>query len=118
MPPSRWAPASSARENTEGPASREWGGGPSSCAVLQAGAQAALPIWVDVDEFERLCFDQVAVHGGRVVKMVGDEVMFATERLVGQVQGVQLAPAPVVRVLAFLKAREHDSFHGLGHTME
>lgn len=34
-----------------------------------------------VDRFEALAFDQVAVHGGRVAKMIGDEVMFVVDDL-------------------------------------
>ncbi|HEX2849425.1 MAG TPA: adenylate cyclase regulatory domain-containing protein [Acidimicrobiales bacterium] len=33
-----------------------------------------------VGRFESLAFDQVAMHGGRVAKMIGDEVMFVVER--------------------------------------
>lgn len=33
-----------------------------------------------IDKFEGIAFDVVAVHGGRVVKMIGDEVMFAAPR--------------------------------------
>ncbi len=33
-----------------------------------------------VGRFEALAFDQVAMHGGRVAKMIGDEVMFVVER--------------------------------------
>lgn len=33
-----------------------------------------------VGRFESLAFDQVAIHGGRVAKMIGDEVMFVVER--------------------------------------
>ena len=32
-----------------------------------------------VDRFEGLAFDQVALHGGRVAKMIGDEVMFVVD---------------------------------------
>ncbi len=32
-----------------------------------------------VDRFEALAFDQVAAHGGRVAKMIGDEVMFVVD---------------------------------------
>lgn len=32
-----------------------------------------------VDRFEALAFDQVAGHGGRVAKMIGDEVMFVVD---------------------------------------
>jgi adenylate cyclase len=32
-----------------------------------------------VDRFERLAFDVVTAHGGRVVKMIGDEVMFTVD---------------------------------------
>ena len=32
-----------------------------------------------VDRFEALAFDQVALHGGRVAKMIGDEVMFVVD---------------------------------------
>jgi adenylate cyclase len=32
-----------------------------------------------VDRFERLAYDHIPEHGGRVVKMIGDEVMFTTE---------------------------------------
>lgn len=32
-----------------------------------------------VGRFEALAFDQVAVHGGRVAKMIGDEVMFVVD---------------------------------------
>jgi adenylate cyclase len=32
-----------------------------------------------VDEFEQLAFDVVTAHGGRVVKMIGDEVMFTVD---------------------------------------
>ncbi|HLT70764.1 MAG TPA: adenylate/guanylate cyclase domain-containing protein [Acidimicrobiales bacterium] len=32
-----------------------------------------------VDQFERLTFDVVTAHGGRVVKMIGDEVMFTVD---------------------------------------
>jgi adenylate cyclase len=32
-----------------------------------------------VDRFEELAFDQVAGHGGRVAKMIGDEVMFVVD---------------------------------------
>ncbi len=32
-----------------------------------------------VDCFERLAYEQIPEHGGRVVKMIGDEVMFTTE---------------------------------------
>jgi len=32
-----------------------------------------------VDRFERLAYDQVPEHGGKVIKMIGDEVMFTTE---------------------------------------
>ncbi len=32
-----------------------------------------------VSRFETLAFDQVAIHGGRVAKMIGDEVMFVVE---------------------------------------
>lgn len=48
----------------------------------------ALSQQVDEDEladvvarFEALAFDQVAVHGGRVAKMIGDEVMFVVEEV-------------------------------------
>ena len=34
---------------------------------------------VIVDEFERLAFDVVTASGGRVVKMIGDEVMFTVD---------------------------------------
>ena len=33
-----------------------------------------------VDRFERLAYDHIPVHGGRVVKMIGDEVMFTAAR--------------------------------------
>lgn len=33
-----------------------------------------------IDKFEALAFDVVGAHGGRVVKMIGDEVMFAASR--------------------------------------
>ncbi|MBV8386888.1 MAG: adenylate/guanylate cyclase domain-containing protein [Acidimicrobiia bacterium] len=32
-----------------------------------------------VDRFENIAYDTVAEHGGRVVKMIGDEVMFVTD---------------------------------------
>jgi adenylate cyclase len=32
-----------------------------------------------VDQFEHLAFDVVTAHGGRVVKMIGDEVMFTVD---------------------------------------
>lgn len=32
-----------------------------------------------VDQFEQLAFDVVTAHGGRVVKMIGDEVMFTVD---------------------------------------
>ena len=32
-----------------------------------------------VGRFEALAYDAVAGHGGRVVKMIGDEVMFVTD---------------------------------------
>ncbi|MCX7619724.1 MAG: hypothetical protein N2037_02630 [Acidimicrobiales bacterium] len=32
-----------------------------------------------VDRFETIAYDQVAAHGGRVVKMIGDEVMFMAD---------------------------------------
>jgi len=32
-----------------------------------------------VDQFERLTFDVITAHGGRVVKMIGDEVMFSVD---------------------------------------
>lgn len=32
-----------------------------------------------IDRFERLAYDQVPEHGGKVIKMIGDEVMFTTE---------------------------------------
>jgi adenylate cyclase len=32
-----------------------------------------------VDQFEELAFDAVTAHGGRVVKMIGDEVMFTVD---------------------------------------
>jgi adenylate cyclase len=32
-----------------------------------------------VDRFEQVAFDVVAQHGGRVVKLIGDEVMFVTD---------------------------------------
>ena len=41
---------------------------------LDQGELAAL-----VSRFEALCFDAVAEHGGRVVKLIGDEVMFVTD---------------------------------------
>jgi len=34
-----------------------------------------------VDRFEALAFDEVARHGGRVAKMIGDEVMFVVDDL-------------------------------------
>lgn len=32
-----------------------------------------------VDRFEALAFDEIAAHGGRVAKMIGDEVMFVVD---------------------------------------
>src|SRR5207248_4383276 len=32
-----------------------------------------------VDRFESIAYDTIAEHGGRVVKMIGDEVMFVTD---------------------------------------
>jgi adenylate cyclase len=34
-----------------------------------------------VDDFERIAFDVVSGHGGRIIKLVGDEVMFVTGSL-------------------------------------
>jgi adenylate cyclase len=34
-----------------------------------------------VDEFENTAFDAVAAHGGRAVKLIGDEVMFVADSL-------------------------------------
>jgi adenylate cyclase len=34
-----------------------------------------------IDEFERIALDVVAEHGGRAVKLIGDEVMFVTDDL-------------------------------------
>jgi adenylate cyclase len=43
-----------------------------------------------VDRFESTAYDQVATHGGRVVKMIGDEVMF---EVASPVEAVELALA-------------------------
>jgi adenylate cyclase len=45
-----------------------------------------------VDEFEQLAFDVVTAHGGRVVKMIGDEVMFTVDSPVAAAEiGLSLA---------------------------
>jgi adenylate cyclase len=45
-----------------------------------------------VDEFEHLAFDVVTDHGGRVVKMIGDEVMFTVDSPVAAAEiGLALA---------------------------
>jgi adenylate cyclase len=45
-----------------------------------------------VDEFEQLAFDVVTAHGGRVVKMIGDEVMFTVDSPVAAAEiGLALA---------------------------
>jgi adenylate cyclase len=45
-----------------------------------------------VDEFEHLAFDVVTAHGGRVVKMIGDEVMFTVDSPVAAAEiGLALA---------------------------
>ena len=51
-----------------------------------------------VDRFEALAFDQVAVHGGRVAKMIGDEVMFVVDDL----------PAALETALALAEAYADD----------
>lgn len=58
---------------------------------LGAGELAAL-----VEAFEAFAFDTVAVHGGRVVKTIGDEVMFAADDLEAAVAlaGALAAGAP------------------------
>lgn len=45
-----------------------------------------------VDQFEQLAFDVVTAHGGRVVKMIGDEVMFTVDSPVAAAEiGLTLA---------------------------
>jgi adenylate cyclase len=45
-----------------------------------------------VDEFERTAFDVVSTHGGRAVKLIGDEVMFVAGSLPAAVDiGLDLA---------------------------
>jgi len=45
-----------------------------------------------VDEFEQLAFEVVTAHGGRVVKMIGDEVMFTVDSPVAAAEiGLALA---------------------------
>ena len=45
-----------------------------------------------VEEFEQLAFDVVTANGGRVVKMIGDEVMFTVDAPVGAAEiGLALA---------------------------
>jgi adenylate cyclase len=45
-----------------------------------------------VDRFEQLAFDVVTAHGGRVVKMIGDEVMFTVDTPVAAAEiGLALA---------------------------
>lgn len=47
-----------------------------------------------VDRFEALAFDTVAQHGGRVIKMIGDEVMFVVDEPATGVEiGLTLAEA-------------------------
>jgi adenylate cyclase len=49
---------------------------------------------VIVDRFEALAFDIVAQHGGRVIKMIGDEVMFVVDKPAAAVEiGLTLAEA-------------------------
>jgi len=45
---------------------------------------------VIVDQFEGLTFDAVTAHGGRVVKMIGDEVMFTIDSVT---EGAEIALA-------------------------
>ncbi len=45
-----------------------------------------------VDQFESIAFDVVSAHGGRAVKLIGDEVMFAADTLaIGVDIGLDLA---------------------------
>jgi adenylate cyclase len=47
-----------------------------------------------VGRFETLAYDAVATHGGRIVKMIGDEVMFVTDEPAPAVEiGLNLAEA-------------------------
>ena len=47
-----------------------------------------------VERFETLAYDAVASHGGRIVKMIGDEVMFVTDEPAAGVEiGLLLAEA-------------------------
>ena len=44
-----------------------------------------------IDRFEESCFDVVSIYGGRVIKMIGDEVMFGAESLADAVDiGLEL----------------------------
>jgi adenylate cyclase len=74
-----------------------------------------------VDRFEAVAYDTVAEHGGRVVKMIGDEVMFVTsDAASGAMVAMQLAEVyaddetlPDVRVglaMGPALAREGDYF--------
>lgn len=47
-----------------------------------------------VARFENIAYDQVAAHGGRVIKMIGDEVMFLTDDIrAGAMLALDLADA-------------------------
>jgi adenylate cyclase len=74
-----------------------------------------------VDRFENVAYDTIAEHGGRVVKMIGDEVMFVTsDPAEGALISMQLAEVygddetlPDVRVglaMGPVLAREGDYF--------
>jgi adenylate cyclase len=74
-----------------------------------------------VDRFENVAYDTIAEHGGRVVKMIGDEVMFVTaDPAEGAFVAMQLAEVyaddemlPDVRVglaMGQVLAREGDYF--------
>ena len=49
---------------------------PVLCLLAAPGFAAAQELGALVSRFEELAYDTVAEHGGRVVKTIGDEVMF------------------------------------------